>query len=62
MDTKRLEEIPGLKVVRQERSKGKYKLREYTCGSGRPQELDGASNIRKMTSLFGGLSIPFGKI
>ena len=37
MDTKMLEEIPGLKVVWREEGN---RLREYICGSGRPQELD----------------------
>ena len=41
MDTKMLEEIPGLKVVWREVGGG---LREYICGSGRPQELDAIHN------------------
>ena len=41
MDIKMLEEIPALKVVWREEGDG---LREYICGSGRPQELDAISN------------------
>jgi hypothetical protein len=52
MDTKRLEEIPGLKVIWREKSEGKYKPREYICGSGRPQELDATDNIRKSDKSF----------
>ena len=40
MDTKMLEEIPGLKVLwRDESDQGEVTLREYICGSGRPQVL-----------------------
>ena len=41
MDTEMLEEIPGLKVVWREEEGG---LREYICGSGRPQELGAIRN------------------
>ena len=37
MDIKKLEEVPGLRVVWRERLEGH--LREYVCGSGRPEEL-----------------------
>jgi len=37
MDIKKLEEVPGLRVVWREGPEG-Y-LREYVCGSGRPEEL-----------------------
>jgi hypothetical protein len=41
MDAKMLEKITGLKVVWREEGN---RLREYICGSGRPQELDVLSN------------------
>jgi len=41
MDPRMLEEIHGLKVVWREEGSG---LREYICGSGRPQELDAIRN------------------
>jgi len=40
MDTKMLEEIPGLKVIWRD-DEGEDTLREYICGSGRPQVLPG---------------------
>ena len=42
VDTKMLEEIPGLKVLLREKDKGQDTPRAYVCGSGRPQVLDAA--------------------
>jgi hypothetical protein len=43
MDTKMLEEIPGLKVLWRD-NQGEDMVREYVCGSGTPQVLDAAGN------------------